>query len=1138
MARPLTLCVLIVLMVVALSAGVARADQRTLDFESLPAGQPVADQYDDGTLGAVQFDYDPTGFHYTGQYAITVADVGTAASSGTHVARLPYQEPLHSPDTGFHRNFGVGFGHSTGYLAFRYTHNSLAMNVGSPDAVTGSPTVPYTLTVYDANGQQLTSQTTDVPLDGHVNHPISVLTFGSAIAYAQIDVPAADQAIDDVTFDVPASPPPPDFGFAWPLRSSGGVTLGSGDTRDVNFTINRINGSNGNITLSAANVPSGVSASFIPNPDAAPGRSAVTMRLTASPLAFLAPIVNQPVTVTATPDPSAGAASRSIVVPVTVLSEYDLRARGLEITQGIQSGGPGEGLPQIALGNRTYRYNGVRLVAFGYKQTIVRFYADALGAPQGGVGADAKLYGTDSSGRSLPGSPLSPDVPSAPLVDSGNGSQVTYADRLDDLHSFDFTLPPSWLSGKITLRGHVQDQPTLFGGTGRECSFPGCASNNDVTLTDIPFTQEAVVSVDPVQIVYNDRTQPGSPQIAPSDPFSPFDVVNRMAPISILPHWWRGTIDVTTHKEFHGFKGWVTRSFIADNNIARQDKGSEVLDMLDSWASDYADVTWPVGIIGYFRQYDGSTSDLGISHHGPLFSGSMPSAVVNPSRPYTSVAHELGHGLGRQHASGGCGGGANGQTAQNWPDPFGYIRGVGIDFSQAGADGGPYKVIAGNQGAGNCQSQVPPDCGGANPAQPFDYMSYCATDSDAWISDIGWNQILNSYNLGARDGAGRAHVAAARPGLMVRGFMTSDGAQVASVNHGRFAPTATDGAASPFRLEAVGAGGQVIGSAPLQVDYAHSDQAGGPRPVAFFQGSVPAPSAAGIRVLDNGAVVAGRDRSPHAPKVRVLSPGRGAVVGRTPMVAVRWAATDADQAPRDQTGLDVSLDYSGNGGRSFTRIYLGPNTGRVFLPRNYLTRSARARLRIAVSDGFNVTTVLSASFRSLGAPPVVHIVNPLPGLVLDQDGTLLLHGEALNDAGARLRGAALTWRAGRQLIGRGELTSTRGLAAGRQRITLTARDAYGRTASTSVQVVLLGVLPAFRNVRFPTSISRRARSVVLSVSASVTTSLRIGSRSFTVGPAVERIRIPLRPGVSAITLRLRLGRGRLTISRAITIARR
>ena len=1131
----LTLCIAAALAMAALFATPAQAANRTLDFDSLPASQPVADQYDDGTLGAVQFDYDPDGFHYTDRFATVVQSVGEAASSGTQVAHMPFEPPLHSPDKGS-RAFGIDFGHSTSYLAFRYTHASVAMNVGILQAASAS--TPFTLTAYDANGQEITSDTVQVPLDDRVNHPISVFSAFTPIAYVAIDVPSAAAAMDDVTYDIPSSPPPPDYGFSWPLRNGFGVTLGAGDSADVSLQITRINGSAGNINLSASNVPNGVSVSFTPNPENAPGRAGVTMHLTASSLAFLAPVVGQKVVVTATPDPSAGSSTRSVTVPVTVLTEYDLRARGLEITQGIQSGAPGGGLPQNFVGNHTYTYNGVRLVAFGYKQTVVRFYADAAGAPKDGVPAAALLYGTDSSGRPLPGSPLSPDVPAAPLGDLGNGTTVTYTERSNDLGSFDFTIPPSWQSGRIDLRARVEDQPRLFGGTGRECGGQ-CAGNNEVGLTNIPFVQEGVVSLDPVQIVYDDRTQPGAPHVVPAtDPWTPFNAANQMDPISILPHYWRGAIDITTHKEFHGFKGWVTRSFIADNGISRTDKGAEVLDDIDDWADDYADVNWPVGILGYFNQYDGSNSDLGISHDGPLFSGSRPSAVVNFKRPYTSVAHELGHNLGRNHASAACGSTANDNAADSWPDPFGYINGVGIDFSRGGAGGGPYKIMAGNLGTGNCQSQTPPDCGGGSPAQPFDYMSYCATDSDAWISDIGWNQILNRYNLGAQDRAAADAHAAKVKALKVRGLMTRHGAQLTSVTPGRFVPVAAAAASTPFAIQTVNRSGQVTGTAPMRADYSHSDQIGAAQPVAFFEATVPRTSSAGVRVTFNGKVVAGRDRSAHAPRVKLLSPHRGAVIGRQRFVSVNWRATDADQARRDQGGLSVSLDYSVNNGRTFSRIFMGSNVSKLRLPRNFFPRSRRARLRITVSDGFNTTTVTSGPFRSLGAPPVLRIENPTPHLILDQDATMLLRGEAFDDSGRRLRARALTWRNRRLVIGHGEITSTRGLAAGRQRITLTARDHFGRTASVTVRVILIAVRPAFKTLRFPAKLSRHAHSFRIAVRTSVTTTLRVGSKRFTVGPRVKRLKIKIHPGSKTLKLRLQLASGRLKVVRTIKIARR
>src|SRR5262249_52037403 len=194
--------------------------------------------------------------------------------------------------------------------------------------------------------------------------------------------------------------------------------------------------------------------------------------------------------------------------------------------------------------------------------------------------------------------------------------------------------------------------------------------------------------------------------------------------------------------------------------------------------------------------------------------------------------------------------------------------------------------------------------------------------------------------------------------------------------------------------------------------------------------------------------------------------------------------------------------------------------------------------RIPVAARFNVATANSARFRPLRAPPFLHIENPAPHLVLDQDATMLLRGGAFDDSGRRLHGRALTWRNRRLVIGHGEITSTRGLASGPQRITLSARDRFGRTASASVRVILIAVLPAFRTLHFPAKIPRRVHSFKLTVRTSVTTTLRVGGKKFTVGPRVKRLTIKVHPGRKTLKLRLQLASGRLKVVRSIKITRR
>ena len=92
--------------------------------------------------------------------------------------------------------------------------------------------------------------------------------------------------------------------------SSDPVNVRQGDALDVLLTITRINGSNGNVSLTVAGLPPGMSASLSPNP--VPGtQSNATLRLSAGEDAPPLPGAYSELTITATPGPGAGSQART-----------------------------------------------------------------------------------------------------------------------------------------------------------------------------------------------------------------------------------------------------------------------------------------------------------------------------------------------------------------------------------------------------------------------------------------------------------------------------------------------------------------------------------------------------------------------------------------------------------------------------------------------------------------------------------------------------------------------------------------------------------------------------------------------------------------------------------------------------------
>lgn len=666
----------------------------------------------------------------------------------------------------------------------------------------------------------------------------------------------------------PLPPPPPRPDFAISRAGFDPVVLAPGGSARVTLTLRRFNGSTGPISLAAYALPAGVSASFAPNP--AVGGDGEHVTLTLSARAEARAVTNTRVSVAGVAQrDSAGTAPREITFLLTVAGRVDLRARGVDVIQASQTGGiliP-SGLSQGG------EYRGVELAA-GAK-TIARVYTDATGAGRTGVPVAVALYGYDSAtGRPLPGSPIFPfEGPSR--VSERPLPLVLPEERVDPDGAHTFVLPPAWTRGKITLaaqvsppeRRFVDENPVL------ECEELGCSRNNRFSLTEVEFTRTRGFTIAPIAITREGgRAIPG--------PASAFYATRAVIPIGeqqlTIPDSYRTTIDnsaianATTPpnpnsdpnddaRELEDWKGGATKALV---------------EAWDARNAKLGDVT--IGI------NDGAVRGRASGRSAIARFDQGRGAPSGNQRPLTSVAHETFHLLGRPHASGECGG-KDGGSFEDWPpDGRGRLQGIGLDRRRS-YNPGPFRVFE-DRGS----------------SVYYDFMSYCASvgsgDPDAWVSPRNWEAVLRRRRefgtvVGPDAGAARVANAAAASlaQLAVRGYASPTGSAITSVEPA--APARMpEPPASGFRLVARNAAGAVVGEAPVA---ATPDAEGD---LTMLDGAVRAPGAAKVEIVRDGAVVAERRRSPHRPRVRVLSPRRGARVGGHPRVVVRWSARDADRA--------------------------------------------------------------------------------------------------------------------------------------------------------------------------------------------------------------------------------------------------
>jgi hypothetical protein len=888
----------------------------------------------------------------------------------------------------------------------------------------------------------------------------------------------------------------------------------------VPLVLHRNSTSKGPISFGVSGLPVGVSADLSPNPSSGADGSALILSLSTG--ANAPPVSNNVVTILGVPTAEAGERARSVKIQVSVAGNYDLRAQGLEVTQGVQPEGE---LKPSGSDESGGTYNWLSLVA--HKQTAVRLFADAHGQIAAGIKeVGALLYGS-RDGQELPGSPLRPDYgppstqghgPGLTSVQENDPAPVLEAERTSNEHAYTFTLPVSWTSGTISLRGRVFQEPG-FPAPGRrpECSTAGCTVNNSFTLNGVKFYGTQSVELDTVELTANGES-PVSAGVATEDA--------RLAAPLANPGWNpRNPNDGFTVLPYQGI---IDISDIVNSSKNETDMGNDAHGRVKDWASAMGNPNFStMGIAkGGFRGVTGGGLESTFGTFGNVAAITFNPADPPGNRPLTGVAHELFHQFGLAHASSECGGGGDGdsddegQSSTPWPlkpgethaaeaailgepsqfhggdnpnstEGFGQLLGIGLRM-----DSYPYRIVA----------------DGVNWAQNMDLMSYCAAktggwgsgDPGVWVSPINWDAVYRRFAASSGASSSRSAGGAARhPNarinrrrLRVIGYFT--GSQFSFTTVGPQVGPPLKAGTSSFTLLAKGRRGQILGKAPMLAQSIHQD---GVDALLELSAEVPGHGVESVEVLDNGVPVGKRARPRRRPRVRVLSPRQGAVVGGRRAVAVRWRTVGAGSK-----GDTASVDFSGDGGRAWRPVYIGPDRGRAKIPGSYLAAANRARLRIRVNDGFDEAVATSGLFTARAAPPVVTIAKApktLPGYAV-----LQLTGQAFEAGPTALRGKSLRWFDGSTAIGSGTAITTGPLPPGKNHIRLVAHGAGGSVAAATALVDVKPVRLPFLRLSIPKKIGPGAKKVVIKARSAVPTVLTVNKSRFKVGARTKRLVIP------------------------------
>jgi hypothetical protein len=771
----------------------------------------------------------------------------------------------------------------------------------------------------------------------------------------------------------------------------------------------------------------------------------------------------------------------------------DIRVTGIEVTQAIQAvtcncaGTLPNRVDPFAKTPGQAAYEGVTMAAGKY--TVVRVFAHFTGVSNPAAtslgGATATLRIFDAQEREiLPA--LSPDISPAALTRPDCIACVTEAERANSTAAFLFLVPwDETYHRSLSFRATVSP-PTGFAAP-VQCG--GCNANV-FTLRGVPFTSTANVDVYPIPLTVGGvQTSKTEDQV--------FDSAQTVLPVNVNIHPYETPLAIDGMNAIQAAAAVDVRAL----NELRINS------------------TYPVGVFaaGGLNGSGGLTLGgrhlfgTGNSFHR-LLNLDPPISVVQDDRPLTSVMHEIGHGLNLVHADTAphpdgtpdCTGNSGGQVGEAWPpDNEGRIQGIGFDLR-------------------NWTARILDEGHPLSTNRYYDFMSYCPPGGTAaqfeanhWISVRNWSRLIafnppgQTLPLFVRHGA---RVRAA-DNTSLRVIVTVDPTGHASVfdvapGQETFVGSTAD---NRYRFEVRDDTGHTLARVVPAPTTVHSD---GQRPGLLLEATLPfAPSTAALVVTADGAEVARRARSAHAPTVTLVSPRPGASIGDSATTLVHWTARDLDG-----NRLTAAVDYSADGGRHW-KVVAGDVSGEsVSIPSRTLSASRNARLRVRVSDGFNVATAISGVLHAAGAPPAVHIIGGTPRGGMRADAMLLLRGSAYDDAGNRLTGKSLRWYAGRRLLGRGELLTVHGLPAGTTAVRLVATDARGRSAQTLLPLKVLAVRPTFLVARAPKSLGPGARRVRIVVASNVPAVLTIAGGRYAVDRTPRALTIAIRRGRTALRL--------------------
>lgn len=271
-------------------------------------------------------------------------------------------------------------------------------------------------------------------------------------------------------------------------------------------------------------------------------------------------------------------------------------------------------------------------------------------------------------------------------------------------------------------------------------------------------------------------------------------------------------------------------------------------------------------------------------------------------------------------------------------------------------------------------------------------------------------------------------------------------------------PGVATGVPTTMVAELLGAGGEVIASAPVMRIPAEAHGGGGcgcgggcsgGQPASYgFQAMVPNTGRGeALRIVHVGALDAteGKLRRPvtvaweRKASRRPLRLGELAVKAGQRGVTLAWKL---DGEGAEGAAVTCSVQFSKDGGRSWNGAAVGIEGGKALIPLDALP-SGKLVFRVLAHDGFDTATRDSDPVELALRAPSVAVMGPLSGARVEAGAPMRLWGSAQSSSGERLDDANFEWQLDGKAVGRGRELWITAPKPGRHEARLVVSD--GRT---------------------------------------------------------------------------------------------